>query len=214
VAKTTVPKTPRGRETGHFRLDLKTFVPYRISILATLIRRALSEIYRDDPGLTEPEWKVLTTLAHLGPLPSGDIGLHMTLDRMAISRALARLIDMGLVGRAPYQRDQRMSEVNLTPYGSRMFDRLAREAAEISDSILKTLDQREVAELLRLIDKIEMNFRAHGNPNRPTLIKTASAISKSRGPKPDRRKNEHEQNAASKPGRPRLKSKPGIRRTD
>jgi DNA-binding MarR family transcriptional regulator len=165
----------------HFRFDLPNFVPYRISILATLMRRALSEIYRDDPGLTEPEWKVLTTLAQDGPLPSGDIGLHMTLDRMAISRALAQLIKLKLVDRVPFERDQRMSQVNLTAYGSRIFDGLARKAAAVEDSILKTLDPAEVSEFLRLINKIEMNFRAHGNPRRPTLIHTATAISKNNG---------------------------------
>jgi DNA-binding MarR family transcriptional regulator len=171
------------RETApmdHYRLDLATFVPYRISILATLIRRALGEIYRDDPGITEPEWRVLTTLAHEGPLPSGDIGLHMTLDRMAISRALARLIELRLVGRAPFEHDQRMSEVNLTPHGSRIFDGLARQAVAIEDVILAPLSRAEVSEFLRLIDKIELNFRNHGNPRRPTLIDTATAISKKR----------------------------------
>ena len=168
----------------HFRLDLENFFPYRISILATLIRRAISEIYRDEPGLTEPEWKVLTTLAHKGPLPSGDIGLHMTLDRMAVSRALTRLIELGLVGRTPYERDQRMSEVNLSPYGSKVFDRLARQAAMIENSILESLDRKEVAELLRLIDKLESHFRAHANPRRPTLIRAADVISKAHSKNP------------------------------
>ena len=179
-SKTSTAKRTAGASAApHLRFDLPNFVPYRISILATLMRRALSEIYRDDPGLTEPEWKVLTTLAHDGPLPSGDIGLHMTLDRMAISRALAQLIKLKLVDRAPFERDQRMSQVNLTTYGSRVFDGLARKAAAIEDSILKTLDATEVSEFLRLINKIEMNFRAHGNPRRPTLIHTATAISRS-----------------------------------
>jgi DNA-binding MarR family transcriptional regulator len=175
-------KAPRRRSNdvamGHFRLDLASFVPYRISILATLFRRAISEIYRDDPGLTEPEWKVLTTLAHKSPLPSGDIGLHMTLDRMAISRALTRLIELGLVSRTPYERDQRMSEVNLSAHGSKVFDGLAWQAATIENSILKTLDRKEVAEFLRLIDKLESHFRAHMTPRRPTLIHAADAISK------------------------------------
>lgn len=167
-------------EDGPFRFDLDTFVPYRISILATLIRRALAEIYRDDPGLTEPEWKVLTSVAHKGPLASGDIGLHMTLDRMAISRALTRLIKLKLVARAPLERDHRMTEVKLSEYGERIFSALARQAAAIEDVILDPLSAEEASEFLRLIDKIEMNFRAHGNPRRPTLIHTASAISKRR----------------------------------
>jgi DNA-binding MarR family transcriptional regulator len=163
--------------TGHFRLDLETFVPYRISILATLIRHALSEIYRDDPGLTEPEWRVFTTLAHMGPLPSGDIGLHMTLDRMAISRALSRLIELKLAARVPLERDGRMTEVNLTPHGSKVFDGLARQATAIEQIILAPLDQTQVATFLDLIDKIEKNFRAYGSSRRPSLIATAKAIS-------------------------------------
>jgi DNA-binding MarR family transcriptional regulator len=171
-------KTEREASHDHFRLNLETFVPYRISILATLIRRAISEIYRENPGLTEPEWKVLTTIAHMGPLPSGDIGLHMTLDRMAISRALARLIKLKLVARAPFERDQRMTEVKLSSHGERVFSALARQATAIEEAILKPLSNAEVRDFLRLIDKIETNFRTYGNPRRPTLIHTAAAISK------------------------------------
>jgi len=171
-------KAEREVAQGHFRLDLENFVPYRISILATLIRRALSEIYRDDPGLTEPEWKVLTTIAHKGPLPSGDIGLHMTLDRMAISRALAGLIKLKLVARSPLEHDRRMTEVKLSTHGAHVFDALAREAAAMEEVILKPLNSAEVVDFLRLINKIEMNFRNYGNPRRPTLIHTAAAITK------------------------------------
>ena len=180
MKKAATAQARRQADDTPFRFDLATFVPYRISILATLVRRALAEIYRDEPGLTEPEWKVLTTVAHMGPLASGDIGLHMTLDRMAISRALARLIKLKLVARAPLERDQRMWEVKLSEHGERIFSTLARQAAGIEEIILQPLSSEEASEFLRLIDKIEMNFRAHGNPRRPTLIHTASAISKRR----------------------------------
>jgi hypothetical protein len=94
MKKSAKVKADRQIEVGSFRLDLANFVPYRISILGTLIRRALSEVYRENPGLTETEWKVLTKIAHKGPLPSGDIGLHMTLNRTAISRARKQMIKL------------------------------------------------------------------------------------------------------------------------
>lgn len=161
-----------------YRFDLANFVPYRISILATLIRKALSEIYREEPGLSDPEWRVLTTIAHKGPLASGDIGLHMTLDRMAISRALNRLIKLKLVTRSPFEKDQRMTEVQLSAHGERVFSALAREAAALSDVILAPLNDAEVTLFLRTIDKLEKNFRTYGNSRRPTLIRTAKAMSK------------------------------------
>ena len=171
-------RTGQQSQEGHFRFDLENFVPYRISILATLVRQALSEIYRDDPGLTEPEWKVLTTVAHKGPLASGDIGLHMTLDRMAISRALTQLIKLKLVERSPFEQDRRMTRIKLSSHGERVFDALAREAAKIEDAILTPLSKAEVSDFLRTINKIEMHFRAHANARRPTLIRTAAAMTK------------------------------------
>jgi DNA-binding MarR family transcriptional regulator len=178
MKKSLKAQASRPNETASFRFDLENFVPYRISILATLIRRALSEIYRDDPGLTEPEWKVLTTIAHKGPLPSGEIGPHMTLDRMAISRALTRLIKLKLVARAPLERDQRMTEVKLSAHGDRVFSALARQAAAIEDVILNPLTAAEASDFLRLIDKIEVNFRARRNPRGPKLIHSLPSSSK------------------------------------
>ena len=180
MKKTSSARAARQNQDRSVRFDLANFVPYRISILATLIRHALSEIYRDDPGLSEPEWKVLTTVAHKGPLASGDIGMHMTLDRMAISRALKRLIKLKLVERAPFAKDRRMTQVKLSSYGEPIYNELARQAVTIEDAILAPLSEAEVADFLRTINKIEMHFRAHGTTRRPTLIRTATAMSKRR----------------------------------
>ncbi|MBV8513546.1 MAG: hypothetical protein JO289_25560 [Xanthobacteraceae bacterium] len=71
-----------------------------------------------------------------------------------------------------------MTEVKLSEHGERVFSTLARQAAAIEKIILDPLSTEEASEFLRLIDKIETNFRAHGNPRRPTLIQTATAASK------------------------------------
>jgi DNA-binding MarR family transcriptional regulator len=169
-------KVPAGR----LRLDLPNFVPYRITTLAALVRREFSKIYRDDPGLNEPEWKVMTTLAHFGPLPSGDIGLYVTLDRVAVSRALTRLINLGLATRSENPADQRMFTVDLTPRAARIYDRMTAQSLEIEETILATLDQNEVRELLRLFDKVETCFRSPADRRRLTLM---AAARESAGPR-------------------------------
>ncbi len=112
AAKTSKRAREHATSAGRLRLDIPNFVPYRITTVAALVRRELSKIYRDDPGLNEPEWKVMTTLAHFGPLPSGDIGHYITLDRVAVSRALTRLIELGLATRTENLADQRMFTVD------------------------------------------------------------------------------------------------------
>src|SRR6186713_1197314 len=159
-AKTSKHAREPATSSGRLRLDLPNFVPYRITTLAALVRRELAKIYRDDPGLNEPEWKVMTTLAHFGPLPSGDIGHYVTLDRVAVSRALTRLIKLGLATRSDNPADQRMFTVNLTPRAARIYDRMTAESLEIEETILATLAQDEVRELLRLLDKVESCFRS------------------------------------------------------
>jgi DNA-binding MarR family transcriptional regulator len=170
AAKRTGRAGQRKSSDGRLRLDLPNFVPYRVTTLAALIRRALAEIYRDDPGLNEPEWKVLTTLAHFGPLPSGDISHYVTLDRVAVSRALARLIDLGLASRSENTADQRMFTVDLTDQAARVYDRMAAHALEVEAPILTALEPEEVRELLRLLDKVEACFRSPADRRRFLLM--------------------------------------------
>jgi DNA-binding MarR family transcriptional regulator len=172
---------------GRLRLDLPNFVPYRITTLAALVRREFAKIYRDDPGLNEPEWKVLTALAHFGPLPSGDIGLYVTLDRVAVSRALTRLIDLGLATRSENPADLRMFTVDLTPRAARLYDRMSAQLLEIEERILATLDQDDVRDLLRLLDKVEACFRSPADRRRLMLMRDARENGETRPVAPIRR---------------------------
>jgi DNA-binding MarR family transcriptional regulator len=163
----------RGAATGRrLRLDLPNFVPYRITVLATLVRRALAEIYRNDPGLSEPEWKVMTALAHYGPLPSGDIGFYVTLDRVAVSRALARLMKFGLVTRARNASDRRTFMVDLTAPAARRYDRMAAEALALEARMLGGLRQTDVRTLLTLLDTIETRLRSPADQRRQRLMQS------------------------------------------
>src|SRR5262249_10167830 len=163
-------KSPRATSGRRPRLDLPNFVPYRITVLATLMRRALAEIYRDRPGLSEPEWKVMTTLAHYGPLPSDDIGRYMTLDRGAVSRALARLMKLGLATRTRNVADQRTFVVALTAQAEHRYDRMAAQASALETRILTGLRRKDVRTLLTLLDHIETSLRSPVDRKRLRLI--------------------------------------------
>ena len=197
-------------QSDHLRLDLPNYVPYRISIVAALVRRSLSDIYRHHPGLTEPEWKVMTTLAHYGPLLSGDIGLYVTLDRAAVSRSLARLIEKGLASRTESKRDQRMFLVDLTPEAAEMYDDMARHALEIESRILETLEPDDIRQLLLLLDKVESCFRGYADRRRTSLISTAREFSESHadrgtnpGEDPSKRRRNGRTSASRKTSIPR-----------
>jgi DNA-binding MarR family transcriptional regulator len=160
--------------SSRIRLDLPRFAPYRITVLASLVRRRLATIYADDPGLTEPEWKVMTTLAHFGPMSSADVRRFLTLDRVAVSRALLRLIEFGFVARTENLEDQRMSIVRLTETAERVYDRMAREALTIEADILADLDAAERKMFLKLLERIEARMREEDDRERALLMKRAT----------------------------------------
>src|SRR5262249_53460987 len=149
----------RAAPSRRLRLDLPNFVPYRVTVLATLMRRALAEIYRDNPGLTEPEWKVMTALAHYGPVPSGDLGHYVPVDRGAAGPALARLMRMGLATRTKNAADRRTFMVELTAQAARVYDRMAAEALALQSRILAGLRPKDVRTLVTLLDKVETSLR-------------------------------------------------------
>jgi DNA-binding MarR family transcriptional regulator len=172
--KSPVPAVALAKSAKSLRLDLPNFLPYRITVVAALIRRELANIYRNDPGLNEPEWKVFTALAHYGPLPSGDVGYYVTLDRVAVSRALARLMKLGLATRKKSRDDLRMFDVGLTAQATRVYDRMAREALGVEARILERLNAGEIRALLALLEKVEGGFRNPDDLRRKSLVNTLS----------------------------------------
>jgi DNA-binding MarR family transcriptional regulator len=156
---------------GRLRLDLPNYIPYRITALAALVRRALADIYRGDPGLSEPEWKVMTTLAHYGPLPSADIGRYVTLDRVAVSRALARLMKLRLATRIRNAADRRMFVVDLTARATRLYDRMAGDAQAIERRMLASLGLADKRRLLAVLDAIEASLRGPADRQRLQLLR-------------------------------------------
>jgi len=168
MSKARNDKSP---SSSRVRLDLPRFAPYRITVLASLVRRRLATIYADDPGLTEPEWKVMTALAHYGPMSSADVRRFLTFDRVAVSRALLRLVEFGFVARTENIDDQRMSIVRLTETAERVYDRMAREALAIEADILADLDASERKTFLKLLERIEARMREESDQDRASLMK-------------------------------------------
>lgn len=173
--------TDRDGDTEGVVINLRKFVPYRISILSSLIGHAISKSYSTNPGLSLQEWKVLSILGHHGAIPSADVGRHTTLDRVAISRALAKLEKRGLLTRKPHTRDQRMFMVTLTDRGKSVYSAIAARALEIERSVLDVLEPEEIDLLFSVFDKLEASFRDNIDPRRPALINLLNGFTRDIG---------------------------------
>ena len=106
--------------------DLNAFLPYRLAAAAARVSRAFERRYRDEFGLTIPEWRVLAHLhaARGAPVSVRDIEARVAMEKSQVSRAAQRLADAGHIAKAAQDGDRRLLALTLTPQGQALMARL------------------------------------------------------------------------------------------
>lgn len=136
-------------------LQLETFLPYRINVLAKRVSKELARRYQDQFGISIPEWRVIAILGREQPLSSNDIVERSQMDKAKVSRAVARLVEAGFLARAVHQQDQRLLRLSFTPAGRDLYERIAPLALEWERQLLDCLAPAEREELTRLLDRLD-----------------------------------------------------------
>ena len=104
--------------------DLNAFLPYRLAAAASRISRAFSERYREEFGISIPEWRVLAHLHHAGDVSVRDIEARADMEKSKVSRAATRLETAGYVSKAVNDADRRLLILRLTPSGRALMARV------------------------------------------------------------------------------------------
>ena len=140
-------------------MQLEKFFPYRLAVLAEQVSLATAQVYRERFALTRDEWRVLAALAHQGEIRAADVKDRTTLDKMQVSRALARLEAQGLVARAPDPDDGRASRVRLLPAGTALYRKIVPMVQAREEYLLSDLTPQERKVFAAAIDKVEVRAR-------------------------------------------------------
>src|SRR5512139_291376 len=126
----------------HLVMELQRFFPYRLAVLADVVSRAIAGVYGPRFDLGRDEWRVLAALAE-GPMKTGEVIAHTTLDKMQVSRAVARLEGNGPIEREADSADRRARVLRLTSEGRTLFRRIAPLAQAREAFLLEALDADE-----------------------------------------------------------------------
>ena len=110
---------------SHVLLDLEQFLPYRLSVLSNRVSGNIAKLYGDRYGLAIPEWRVITILALYPGSSASEVSDRTAMDKVAVSRAVARLLERGFIKRETHGDDRRRSVLALSAAGF--------EASEVSD---------------------------------------------------------------------------------
>ncbi|MEA3253001.1 MAG: MarR family winged helix-turn-helix transcriptional regulator [Pseudomonadota bacterium] len=144
-------------------LDLKAFLPYRLSNLAERISQALSTIYAQQYDLTIAQWRVLAWLQQAQPLTAKRICQLTDMDKARVSRAVAQLVERRLIQRQRDAVDQRTLWLTLTVEGSDLLASAIPRALAWESELIANLSPAEYRELFRLLAKVEAGL-TQGSP--------------------------------------------------
>ena len=141
-------------------LVLEEFLPYRLSILSNRVSRAIAQRYAKTFDLTIPEWRIIAVLGRRPGLTAKEIAEATEMDKVAVSRAVARLVAARRVAARADRADARRQLLALTREGEAVHARIAPIALASEEKLLASLDARERTELDALIDRLLVAAKA------------------------------------------------------
>ena len=136
-------------------LVLERFLPYRLSVLMLRISNAIARSYERRFNLSVPEWRVMAVLGRFGPLSANGVAEKTQMDKVRVSRAVARLVRAGRVRQRVDRLDRRRSVLALTPAGEAIHREIVPHARRVEARLLAGLTPAERAALDHLIGKLE-----------------------------------------------------------
>jgi DNA-binding MarR family transcriptional regulator len=137
-------------------LDLERFLPFRLSVLANRVTRAVARVYSRRFQLTAPEWRTMAVLGRFGPMTANNVVEHTAMDKVRVSRAVARLLSRSRVSRRTDPEDRRRAILDLTPEGRLVYGKVVPMVLAVESELLSDLDAAERAVLETVVRKLEL----------------------------------------------------------
>jgi DNA-binding MarR family transcriptional regulator len=126
-----------------------------LSILSNTVSQAIAGDYQRRFALSVTEWRVMAVLARFDRLSAREVAERTAMDKVAVSRALARLVAAGRVDRAVHNDDKRRSVLRLSATGWLIHDEVAPMARIRERDLLRKLTADERASLAHILDKLQ-----------------------------------------------------------
>jgi DNA-binding MarR family transcriptional regulator len=152
--KAEVPKPETRKPAGSTSLELETFLPYRLSVLSNRVSSRIARSYETRFGLTIPEWRVMAVLGRFPGLTAAEVTERTAMDKVQVSRAVARLMASGRIEQKTVDGDRRARHLFLSAAGRLDHGEIVPLAREMERQLAATLTPAERAQLDGILGKL------------------------------------------------------------
>jgi DNA-binding MarR family transcriptional regulator len=151
----SIPAAPLPSLDESSALDLGRYLPFRLSVLANRVTRAVARAYTRSFHLSAPEWRTMAVLGRYGAMTANSVVEHTAMDKVRVSRAVARLLAHGRVTRRTDPEDRRRAILDLTPEGRAVYAKVVPLVLSVERELLGELSAEERGALDQILHKLE-----------------------------------------------------------
>ncbi len=144
----------------HSKESLRTWL--RLLSCETVIERQLRTLLRQNFSVTLPQFDVLSELERADdPLTMSQLSKELMVSNGNVTGVIDRLENTGFVKRVRAEHDRRIQYIELTPQGSREFDRMAVAHEQWLAELMSGLSLTEMGKLQRLLLKTRQSVSSN-----------------------------------------------------
>lgn len=145
-------------------LRLEDFLPYRLAVLSSTVSTTVARAYDKRFGVSIPEWRVIAVLGRFPGLSAVEVAERTLMDKVAVSRAVTKLIKNGHIDREFADSDKRRSILNLSEDGKQLHDEIAQLALQFERDLLLGFSEEELESLNSLMERLLARASLIGSP--------------------------------------------------
>jgi DNA-binding MarR family transcriptional regulator len=153
TVETSAPETTAPDDMND-ELILENFLPYRLSVVSHTVSTTIGSIYAKRFGLSIPEWRVIAIVGRFPGLSAAEVAERTLMDKVAVSRAVTKLIRNGRIDRQFAAADRRRSILNLSEEGRDVHDAVATLALAFERDLLQGIDDKTYADFNLVLDRL------------------------------------------------------------
>ena len=145
-------------------LRLEDFLPYRLAVLSNTVSTTVARAYDKRFNVSIPEWRVIAVLGRFPGLSAVEVAGRTLMDKVAVSRAVTKLIKNGRIDREFADSDKRRSILNLSEDGKKLHDEIAQLALQFERDLLHGFSEEEMDNLNSVMERLLARASLIGSP--------------------------------------------------
>ena len=125
-----------------------------VHILSNRIGRGFYGEVETKYGVTIAEWRVMLTLAAKAGVSAAEITNRWAIEKMAVNRAIQRLVDNGHVSRTRDPDDRRIYQLALTAKGNKLYEKIMPQADKRYNELISAVSEDELNTMVEALRKM------------------------------------------------------------